>query len=235
MKWILPLSCPYTCDQNTHLQISSNWRSPYIRQSIGFTNRILQYLTKYPPLCLNGNIYTNHCLAHTMVLTYLVHRTHILSTVLTAHDTVMRKLRAKHPSWTWNMGKLFGWTTSQNVPLDAKGMMMELAVMPRVERSMDNYALLKNQQCKLPWSVHQRKAVEKYGRCCWIDCPGKRLSKANYPRNINTHMRCKECSTYLGNAIFLCKSFIKGAPVNCHRHYHIYHHNKEFASTRVIK
>ncbi len=46
----------------------------------------VELLTKYPPLCLNGNIYTNHCLAHTMALLYLVHHTHILRTVLTAHD-----------------------------------------------------------------------------------------------------------------------------------------------------
>jgi hypothetical protein len=34
----------------------------------------------------NGSMYTLYHLAHTMVLPYLVHRTHILSTVLTAHE-----------------------------------------------------------------------------------------------------------------------------------------------------
>ncbi len=34
-------------------------------------------------------------LAHTMVLTYLVHRTHILSTVLTAHDTLLTQMYDK--------------------------------------------------------------------------------------------------------------------------------------------
>jgi hypothetical protein len=34
---------------------------------------------------------------------------------------VMQKLRDEYPSWTWNMGKLFGWITSQNVCSDAKG------------------------------------------------------------------------------------------------------------------
>ncbi len=47
-------------------------------------------------------------------------------------------------------------------------------------------------------------------------------------------MRCKECSTYLGKDIFLCISYIDGVPVKCHQHYHIYHHNKGFASTMVI-
>jgi hypothetical protein len=36
-------------------------------------------------------MYTLYRLAHTMVLPYLVHRTHILSTVLTAHDTYGEK------------------------------------------------------------------------------------------------------------------------------------------------
>ncbi len=78
----MSLLCPYTCDWHTHFQILSNWRSPYLRPSIGFANRISQYLTKFSSLCLNGSMYTLHCLTHTMVLTYLVHRSHIMSTVL---------------------------------------------------------------------------------------------------------------------------------------------------------
>ncbi len=42
-------------------------------------------------MCLNGSVYTLYHLAHTMVLLYLVHRTHILSTVLTAHDIDITK------------------------------------------------------------------------------------------------------------------------------------------------
>ncbi len=42
---------------------------------------------KYSSLCLNGSVYILYRLAHTMVLLYLVHHTHILSTVLTAHDS----------------------------------------------------------------------------------------------------------------------------------------------------
>jgi hypothetical protein len=64
--------------------------------------------------------------------------------------------------------------------------------------------------------------------------PGEKLSKAKYPRSSNTHMRCEECSAFLGKDVFLCNGFVKGAPVNCHRHYHLYHHNKEFASAMVI-
>ncbi len=92
MQWVVPLFCPYTCDQHTHLQIPSNWRSPYLRPYVGFANRIFQYLTKYPPLCLNGNPYTNLYLSHTMVLTYLVHCTHILSTLFKAHDTLLTQM-----------------------------------------------------------------------------------------------------------------------------------------------
>ncbi len=91
----MPLLCSYTCDQHTHLQISSNWRSPYIKPSVGFANMIFWYLTKYPPLCLNGNTYTNHRLIHTMVLMYLVHCTHILGTVLTAHHTLLTQMYDK--------------------------------------------------------------------------------------------------------------------------------------------
>ncbi len=146
----------------------------------------------------------------------------------------MWKLRAEHPSWTWDMGKLFGWITGQKVCLDAKGMMTVLSVMPPVQAPPDNYALLKNQQRRSPWRVHQCKAVMKQGKCCWDDYLGKKLTTVKCLHSSNTHVCCKECSTYLGKDIFLCNGFINGAPVNCHRHYHIYHHNKESASTMVI-
>ena len=66
-----------------------------------------------------------------------------------AHDLcqrgpAMQKLRAEHPSWTWDMSKLFGWKTGQKVCSDAMGMMMEASVMPQVQAPTDNYALLKN-------------------------------------------------------------------------------------------
>jgi hypothetical protein len=156
-----------------------------------------------------------------------------------AHDLcwrgpAMRKLRAEHPSWTWDMSKLFGWKTGRKVCLDAMGMMTVASVMPQVQALTDNYALLKNQHNRSPWRVHQSEAVAQYGKCCWEDCPGKKLSTAKRPRSSDTHMRCKECSAYLGKDVFLCNGFVKGKPVNCHWHYHIYHHNKEFASTMVI-
>jgi hypothetical protein len=99
---------------------------------------------------------------------------------------------------------------------------------------MDNYALLKNQQRKLPWRIHQSEVVAKKGRCGWEDCPGKLASKGICPCSSNTHMRCKECIARLGKDMYLCNSFIKGMPVKCHQHYHIYNHNKEFALTMVI-
>ncbi len=156
-----------------------------------------------------------------------------------AHDLcqrgpAMRKLRAEHPSWTRDMSKLFGWKTGRKVRADAMRMMTVASVMPQVQALMDNYALLKNQQCRSPWRVHQSEAVALYGKCCWEDCPGKKLSTAKRPRSSDTLMRCKECSAYLGKDVFLCNGFVKGKPVNCHRHYRIYHHNKEFASTMVI-
>jgi hypothetical protein len=156
-----------------------------------------------------------------------------------AHDLcqrgpAMRKLRAEHPSWTWVMSKLFGWKTGRKVRSDTMGMMTVASVMPQVQAPTDNYALLKNQQRRSPWHVHQSDAVALYGKCCWEDCPGKKLSTAKRPRSSDTHMRCEECSAYLGKDVFLCNGFVKGKPVNCHRHYHIYHHNKEFTSTMVI-
>ena len=96
--------------------------------------------------------------------------------------------------------------------------------MPWEETPTDNYALLKNQQQQLPWRVHQSKE----------NCTGEKLSKAKHPRSSDTHMHCKECSAYLGKDMFLCNGFVKGEPLNCYRHYHLYHHNKEFASTMVI-
>jgi hypothetical protein len=47
--------------------------------------------------------------------------------------------------------------------VDVKGMITMLLVMPQVETLPDNYALLKNQQRRLPWRVHQSEVVEKYG------------------------------------------------------------------------
>ena len=67
--------------------------------------------------------------------------------------------------------------------------------------------------------------MEKYGKCCWEDCSGKRLSKAKYLQSCDTHMRCKECSAYLGKDVFLCNRCVKGA---------MYHHNKEIASVMII-
>ena len=37
-----------------------------------------------------------------------------------------------------------------------------------------------------------------------------------------------------GKDMFLCNGFVKDTPVNCHRHYHMNHYNKEFASLMVI-
>jgi hypothetical protein len=37
-------------------------------------------------------MYTLYHLAHTMVLPYLIHHTHILSTVLTAHNTLLTQM-----------------------------------------------------------------------------------------------------------------------------------------------
>jgi hypothetical protein len=42
----------------------------------------------------------------------------------------MKKLRAVHPSWTQDMGKLFGWITNRKVCPDAKEFMMVLPMMP---------------------------------------------------------------------------------------------------------
>ncbi len=95
MWWVLQMSCPYTCDQHTHLQILSNWCFPYSRLSVGFANEISQYLTKYSSLCFNGSMYTLHCLTHTLVLTYLVHHTHILSIVLYS---------SQHPAFNYRSG-----------------------------------------------------------------------------------------------------------------------------------
>ncbi len=95
-----------------------------------------------------------------------------------AHDLCQRgpaigKLRAEHPSWTWDMSKLFGWKTGWKVCLDAMGMMTVALVMPQVQARTDNYALLKNQQRRSPWRDHQSKAVAQYGKCCWEDAQGK--------------------------------------------------------------
>ncbi len=52
---------------------------------------------KYSLLCLNGNVYINHHLAHTVLLMCLVHCTHIQSIViqLTTHGSVIISLNRK--------------------------------------------------------------------------------------------------------------------------------------------
>ncbi len=75
----------------------------------------------------------------------------------------MRKLRAEHPSWTQDMGKLFGWVTGRKVWSDAKGMMMVMPACLLVSAPLDNYALLKNKQQTLPCHIHQSKVVAKRG------------------------------------------------------------------------
>jgi hypothetical protein len=133
----------------------------------------------------------------------------------------MRKKRVEHPSYARDMAKLFGWVTGRKVRSNAMGMMMAMPACPLVSAPMDNYALLKNKQRTLPWRIHQSEAVAKRGRCGWA-------------RSSDTYMRCEECSVRLGKDVFLCNGFNRGVPVNCHRHYHIYHHNIKNASTMVI-
>jgi hypothetical protein len=127
----------------------------------------------------------------------------------------MWKLRAEHPSLTQDMGKLFGWITGRKVR-------SESLMMPPVQAPPDNYAMLKNQQRRSPWRIHQSKAIMKQGKCCWDNYPGKKVTMVKRPRSSNTHMHCKECSAYLGKDISLCNGFVNGAPVNCQWHYHIY-------------
>jgi hypothetical protein len=75
----------------------------------------------------------------------------------------MRQRRAEHPSWT-QIVRLEH--RPEEVCSDAKGMMTVQSVMPREEPLTDDtYALLKNQQRRSPWRVHQSEAMEKYARC----------------------------------------------------------------------
>ncbi len=56
---------------------------------------------KYSSLCLNGSMYTLYPLAHTMALPYLVlvHRTHILSTMFIAHNTLLTEMCDALNNW----------------------------------------------------------------------------------------------------------------------------------------
>ena len=114
----------------------------------------------------------------------------------------IRKLQAEHPSWTWDMTKLFGWLSSQKRRLDTFGFMTDQARPFPMPTAMveGSYALWQN-DCKqmAPLMVHQSNPVEKKGKCCWDDCPGKRASTAKHPHSSNTYMCCEECSILLGN------------------------------------
>ena len=116
----------------------------------------------------------------------------------------MRKLRAEHPNWTQDMGKLFRWVTGRKVRSDAKGRMMVMPTCPLVKAPMDNYALLKNKQYKLPWRFHQSEAVAKKGKCGWEDCPGKLASKVVYPRSSDTHICAVRSAACIWVKTFTC-------------------------------
>jgi hypothetical protein len=47
---------------------------------------------KYSSLCLNGSVYNLYHIAHIMLLPYHIYHTHILSTVLTAQDTLLTQM-----------------------------------------------------------------------------------------------------------------------------------------------
>jgi hypothetical protein len=132
------------------------------------------------------------------------------------------------------MGKLFGWITGRKACSDAKRIMMVLPRMTPVQAPTDDYVLLMNQLRKLIWCVHQSKPVKRGEKYCWDDCPRKKLNKAKRPCSSETHICCEECGTYLGKDVFLHNSFVNGVLLNCHRHYHLYLHNKEFAPIMVI-
>ncbi len=78
------------CVAAVSIQLGLSYPSPNIPQltslilkSIRCISKIiLQYLTKYLLLCLNGSIQANRHFAHTTILTYLVHLTHIQSTMI---------------------------------------------------------------------------------------------------------------------------------------------------------
>ncbi len=109
----------------------------------------------------------------------------------------IRKFIVEHPSWTWDMMKLFGWLSCQKICSDAFGFMPDQArPFPMTTAMMEgSYALWKHKRKRTsPWMVHQSNPAEKKGRCCWDDCPGKRTSTAKCPHSSNTYMCCKECS-----------------------------------------
>ncbi len=144
----------------------------------------------------------------------------------------MRQMRVEHPSWTRDMTRLFGWFPSRKIRLDKYGFISQRVrvALPEVmaERPA-SYALWKHEmKRKRPLCSHQSEVVVKQGRCCWDDCPGYMTM------NTKRHMRCEECSIKMGKDDHLCNIYLKGMPVNCHRPYYIYHHNKQNAMTMVL-
>ena len=144
----------------------------------------------------------------------------------------MRSQRAEHPTWLRNISKVFDSGVGQKMRSDAKGLIAGAG--RQRTHVLTRLGALRTKQRKTPWRQHQSLAHAKQGRCSWEGCPGKKASKAAYPRSYDTFMRCEECSAFQGKDVFLCND-IKGRvegdtqsrkTIQCHLAYHNKYHSK---------
>jgi len=139
----------------------------------------------------------------------------------------MRLQKAEHPNNSRDLTNVFDFGTGRKIRSDAHG---EVACQGRRQTgAMLQKNKFLNGLKKAPWRRHQSVAHSSKGRCQYVDCPGRKASKAKVPRPYDTHMRCEECSIALGKDIYICNSYKGGKLCLCHKVYHEKYHNEKYA------
>jgi hypothetical protein len=159
--------CPaQTRDYCNTFQLINKGNGVEANYDLGGKSRLHNWLPKLIFRLYNMSINNTYKMYTTLIKQHMPERRFLdmgdavreLAHNLCQRGPAMQKLRAEHSSWTRDMLKLFEWKTCRKVRLDAMGMMTVASVMPQVQAPTDNYALLKNQQRRSPWRVHQSKA-----------------------------------------------------------------------------
>ena len=119
----------------------------------------------------------------------------------------IRVQQAEHPINSRDLTNVFDFGTGRKNRSDAH---REVACKcrPQTGAMLQKNKFL-NGLKKAPWRRHQSVDPSSMGRCQYVDCPGRKASKAKVPRPYDAYLRCKKCSIVLGKDIFLCNAYKK--------------------------
>ena len=141
----------------------------------------------------------------------------------------MRSYSAEHPQTSRHLGGLWDWGAGRRIRSDCQWTVARGTRGPRfVSHEARGGGDLRKKRKKAKWRVHQSFAHSKKGRCCFVNCPGRKKSKAKVKRSYDTYMRCEECSVAAGKDIYLCNNVKSGTPVLCHLAHHQMYHTKAY-------